>query len=512
MMARHRRRKRSVLWGLGCFVAWAFPSAALAADAVDGGTPNERPNILLMIADDMSWKDWGIYGNTFAKTPHIDRAAAEGVRFTNAYINSPVCHPSRSALLTGQDIWRLRDAAVFGGTLHNTFDTYPAMLGDGGYEVAHSGKGWGPGFMEPGGWTVPPAGRVARLPQILANAEGGDRPFCFWWGTTLGHREFDYRPDGRALDTIEVPPYLPDTRAVREDFGGYYQEVEAFDAEVGKVVALLERAGLAKDTILIITSDHGQPWPRGKGSLYDMGTRVPLIVRWPGKIKPSRVVDDFVNLIDLAPTILEAAGLAAGARMTGKSLMKTLLSDRSGVIEKVRDRTHFALEAHHTVGPYQAWLGYMSGRAIRTDKHLYIRNYPRQGHPGWKPVQAGPTVGIMQKEMAANETVRRNYELCFGLRPEEELYDVKADPYQMHDLADDPRYAEIKKTLEKALADYMRATADPRAAGRGEIFARYPIWAGGSTSQMGGYNFAGQLELFHHSRYAQWMKENHPGQ
>ena len=109
----------------------ALPSAALAADTVDGGTPNKPPNILLMIADDMSWKDWGIYGNTFAKTPHIDRAAAEGVRFTNAYINSPVCHPSRSALLTGQDIWRLRDAAVFGGTLHSTFETYPAMLGGG---------------------------------------------------------------------------------------------------------------------------------------------------------------------------------------------------------------------------------------------------------------------------------------------------------------------------------------------------------------------------------------------
>ena len=192
--------------------------------------------------------------------------------------------------------------------------------------------------------------------------------------------------------------------------------------------------------------------------------------------------------------------------------MKTLLSDRSGIIENGRDRTHFALEAHHTVGPYQAWLGYMSGRAIRTDKHLFIRNYPRQGHPGWKPVQAGPTVGIMQKEMAANETVRRNYELCFGVRPEEELYDVKADPYQMHDLADDPRYAEIKKTLDKALADYMRVTDDPRAAGRGDVFARYPIWAGGSTSQMGGYNRTGQLELFHHSQYAHWMKQNHPGQ
>ena len=479
----------------------------MIGSTVGAESATKRPNVLLMIADDMSWKDWGVYGNKFVKTPHIDKAAKEGVRFSSAYSTSPVCHPSRSALLTGQDIWRLRDAAVFGGILHNTFATYPKMLREAGYEVAHSGKGWGPGYTEPGGWKVPPTGKIARLPQLLAAGAGGERPFCFWWGTTLGHREFNYRPDDRSLETIEIPPYLPDTRTVREDFAGYYQEVEAFDAEVGKVMEMIEKAGLSEETILIITSDHGMPWPRGKGSLYDMGTRVPLIVRWPRRIKPGRVVDDFVNFIDLAPTIVEVAGLPASKRMTGKSLTKILMSDRSGQIESRRDRTHFALEAHHTVGPYQAWLGYMSGRAIRTHDYLYIRNYPRKGHPGWRPLQGGPAVAIMQKEMAADETVRRNYQLCFGLRPEEELYAVKADPWQMRNLASDPRFAEIKITLEKGLTDYMRTTHDPRAAGRGEVFARYPIWAGGD-SQMGGYNRAGQLELFKQSQYAQWMKEN----
>jgi len=238
-----------------------------------------------------------------------------------------------------------------------------------------------------------------------------------------------------------------------------------------------------------------------------MGTRVPLIVRWPSRIKPGRVVDDFVNFIDLAPTIVEVAGLPASKQMTGKSLTKILMSDRSGTIEPRRDRTHFALEAHHTVEPYQAWLGYMSCRAIRTHEYLYIRNYPRAGHPGWRPLQGGPAVAIMQEEMAADETVRRNYQLCFGLRPDEELYDVKADPYQMKNLAADPRFAEVKASLKKGLTDYMRTTDDPRATGHGEVFARYPIWAGGRT-QMGGYNRTGQLELFDKSKYARWMKEN----
>jgi len=149
----------------------------------------------------------------------------------------------------------------------------------------------------------------------------------------------------------------------------------------------------------------------------------------------------------------------------------------------------------------------MSCRAIRTHEYLYIRNYPRAGHPGWRPLQGGPAVAIMQEEMAADETVRRNYQLCFGLRPDEELYDVKADPYQMKNLAADPRFAEVKASLKKGLTDYMRTTDDPRATGHGEVFARYPIWAGGRT-QMGGYNRTGQLELFDKSKYARWMKEN----
>ena len=270
---------------------------------------------------------------------------------------------------------------------------------------------------------------------------------------------------------------------------------------------MLEKTGLGEETILVITSDHGMPWPRGKGSLYDMGTRVPLIVRWPQRIKTGRVVDDFVNLIDLAPTILEVAGLPASKQMTGKSLTEILMSERSGTIESRRDRTHFALEAHHTVGPYKAWLGYMSCRAIRTHEYLYIRNYSRKGHPGWRPLQGGPAVAIMQKEMTADETVRRSFEMCFGVRPDEELYDVKADPYQVKNLATDPRFAEVKASLEKALSHYMRSTTDPRALGHGEVFARYPIWAGGRT-RMGGFNRTGQFEVFDKSHYARWMKKN----
>lgn len=497
-------------WRKSLLCFFALAGITVSAPARDSVPDADRPNILLMIAEDMSSTDWGVYGNGFAKTPNIDRVARDGVRFTNAYINSPVCHPSRSALLTGQDIWRLRDAAVFGGTLHSTFDTYPAMLREAGYQVAHSGKGWSPGHLAPGGWTIPPTGRNADLERMLAAAPDDRAPFCFWWGSLQGHREFKYTPDGRPLDSIALPPYVPDTRAVREDYAGFYQEVEAFDAEVGRVVALLERLGLADNTILIVTADHGQPWPRGKGNLYDLGTRVPMIVRWPAKIKPGRVVDDLVNFIDLAPTFLDAAGLPPGKEMTGKSLLGILESDKSGIIEPGRDRTYFGLEAHPTEGSFSWWLGPMSCRAIRTRKFLYIRNYPRKGHPGWRPTQAGPIPDILQARMATDETARRDYALCFGLRPEEEFYDVAADPYQVNNLADDPHLAQVKASLKQALYDYMKVTGDPRATGDGDVFARYPIWASGARDKMGGYNRSGELEIFPLTRYKEWMQKNGP--
>ncbi|WP_337994443.1 sulfatase [Lentisphaera marina] len=486
---------------LTCLCLGLFPLIGLAVE-------KERPNIILMIADDMPMKDWATYGNTFAKTPNIDTMARQGLRFNNAFCGSPVCHPARSVLLTGQEIWRLRDAALFGGTLHEDITTYVDLLNKAGYDLAYSGKGWGPGALSPGGRTSPPTGRRSSLAAVLK--QDSKRPFCFWWGTILGHREFNYQPDGRSLDAITLPPYIPDTPAVRKDYAGYYQEVEAFDTEVGKVIQQLDKAGVADNTILIITSDHGMPWPRGKGSLYDLGTRVPLIIRWPARIKPGRVVNDFISFTDFAPTFLEAGDVNVPTQMTGKSLMTILESPKSGTIEAKRDRAHLGLEAHPTTGPYTWWLGYMSCRAIRTAEFLYIRNYPRDGHTGWKPTQAGPIVDIMQKQMATDETAKQHYNLCFGIRPEEELYDIKADPHQVKNLAADPRFYETKQKLSAALSEHMKLTGDPRASDDGDIFKHYPVWCSGGGRKMGGYNSAGVLEVFPEAEYADWIKKNFP--
>jgi arylsulfatase A-like enzyme len=475
----------------------------------EDGSPDNRPNILFMIADDMSMKDWRSYGGEFAKTPNIDKLAEEGVQFNNAYCGSTVCHPARSVLLTGQDIWRLRDAAVFAGTLHQDFETYPDMLSKSGYEIAHQGKGWGPGWLSADDPRKPLTGKAVVLSQFLKN-KSQDEPFCFWWGTILGHREFNYEPDGRDLSTIELPPYTPDTEEVRKDYAGYYQEVEAFDTEVGKVVAMLEETGLAENTILVITSDHGQPWPRGKGSLYDLGTRVPLIVRWPARVKEGRIVDDFVNFNDFAPTFLDVAGLEATEDMTGQSLLSILESDKSGTVEAQRDKVYLGLESHPMTGPFDQWLGYMSCRSIRTREYLYIRNYSRKDHEGWNPVQAGPIVDIMRRQMQTDDAIRDDFNLCFGLRPEEELYEIKSDPYQVRNLANDPQFAETKEALKQNLFAYMKKTEDPRAMGRGDIFQGYPVGGGWWNGKLKGHNRFGALETFDRSQYSEWMKVNFP--
>ncbi len=471
-----------------------FYFIAFAAPMTETHGKDSRTNILFMISDDMSWRDWGVYGGSFAKTPHIDKLAEKGVRFSNVYCGSPICHPARSVLLTGQEIWRLKEASVFGGTLQNSYAIYPSLLEKSGYQVGRQGKGWAPGYWELGGWESPPTGKKVPLDKFLAE-HSGKTPFCYWLGSSLGHRPFHYKVDGRDLGTIEIPPFLPDTPEVRKDLAGYYQEIEQFDKQVGKVVKLLKQNGVLDNTLLIVTSDHGMPWPRGKASLYDLGTRVPFIAHWPDKIRPGRVVEDFVSFADLAPTLLEVADLETAPEMTGKSFLKLLTAEESGTIDPGRDKIFFGLEAHPGGKHFSRWLGPMSCRGVRTSNYLYIQNYPKPEGGGWNPVQAGPIPDLLMQETAT----KTNYRLCFGPRPPEELYDVRKDVWQTHNLAEEEGLAKVKEKLKKDLEAYLWKTGDPRILGSGDIFSSYPIWY--LDGKMARRGKDGKVSLFPKSDY-----------
>ncbi|MFH1268193.1 MAG: sulfatase/phosphatase domain-containing protein, partial [Planctomycetota bacterium] len=338
--------------------------------------------------------------------------------------------------------------------------------------------------------------------DFLADRRG--RPFCYWFGPTNTHRKW-IQGSGLNLWGInpddlkgKMPPYLPDVHAVREDFCDYLGEAQAFDASLGVLIEELERIGELDNTILVVSGDHGIPgFPRGKCNLYDLGVGVALAVRWPGQVAGGRVVEDFVTLPDLAPTFLEAAGLTPPEVMTARSLMSVLTSNASGQVDPTRDSAVVGRE-RHVAAARTGHLPYPQ-RAMRTKDFLYIRNFK----PDRLPMGTGPGLGAPGEPLPTYEELRedtfvafadmdasptkgwifthrsdpgmdRYFDFAFGARPEEELYDLRADPHGMQNVAGDPEYAEARGRLSERLTSVLRETGDPRVAGAGTTFDEPP--------------------------------------
>jgi arylsulfatase A-like enzyme len=462
------------------------PSAGLSAQPQ---SPPDRPNIVVALAD-----DWGVhagaYGTEGLDTPTFDRLAERGVLFENAFVTTPSCTPSRGAVLTGQHPWRLGPAANLHSTLPADLPVYPLLLRDEArYVVGHQGKGWGPGNLSAGGRTVPPSGpEFEGFAEFLDERPDG-RPFVYWFGTSDPHRPYEGSlREEMGVDPAEVtvPPYLPDVDSVRRDIADYYAEVERFDRAVGRLLEQLETAGERANTIVVMTSDHGWPFPRGKSNLYDAGTRVPLAVHWPAAMTEGRVVRDFVSLTDLAPTFLRAAGLSPPAQMTGRSVLNILTAETEGRVAAHRSHVLLAKERHHGRARVDG-KGYPM-RALRTTDYLYVRNYKPGRWPQGSPYLSssqwifsdtddGPTKRWMIRH-ADEPNVRPMFRRTFGKRPAEELYDLRSDSLQRHNVAGDPDYAAVKAHLARTLRQELRALDDPRMAGEGDRFDNYPYYTG----------------------------------
>ena len=481
------------------FVLSAFGSVVLA---------DQRPNILFCISDDQSFAHTGANGDPVVKTPAFDQIAKEGLRFVHAFCDAPTCGPSRSAILTGQPIWRLEEAGNIHSTLPAKFATYTETLQREGYVIGSTGKAWGPGRLEPGGRTENPAGPPVELrkqqpphggisnkdyagnfEEFLSNA-GDDKPFCFWLGTHEPHRGFQAgvgKATGKDLNAIVVPPIFPDNMVVRSDIADYLVEVEHFDRMVGRAIKSLEQRGRLDNTIVVITSDHGMPFPRAKASLYDAGSRVPLAIRWPKGIRsPGRDVLEFVNLSDLAPTFLEVAGVEVPKMMCARSL-KAILEAKP----KNYDAAFIAMERHD--GCRRGGKGYPC-RAIRTESFLYIYNFEPSRWPSGSPDPAVCARSIPFGEVDSSPTKtflmenRNRYgiaklaELAFGMRPAEELYDLVSDPHQIVNVAGSREFADVQVSLRDRLFHHLRETQDPRVVGGEVEWDFYPYYGRISTN------------------------------
>jgi len=363
-------------------------STAAAAQSQPAPGP-QLPNILFCLADDWGWPHAGAYGDKVVQTPTFDRVAREGVLFRNAFVAAPSCTASRGAILTGQDIWRLEEGGNLWSFLRPKFVCYPDLLAQAGYNVGLTRKGWGPGTLDGTDRPHNPAGPNFRDFRTFHQQLRPGQPFCFWFGSQDPHRPYDLDSgvkSGMNADAVQVPPCLPNTPVVRRDICDYYFEVQRFDREVGEMLKLLEDAGQLENTIVVMSGDNGMPFPRCKANLYDGGTRVPLAIRWPARVRGGRVVDDFASLADLAPTFLEAAGLKPLPAMTARSLMNVLTSTAAGQVDPQRDKVFTARERHA-----QCRAGDLSYpcRAVRTADYLYIRNFRPNLWPAGDPDYTG---------------------------------------------------------------------------------------------------------------------------
>lgn len=468
-------------------------AAVVVAGAVWGGGARAAtpPNVLFIIADDASRHFGQASGCDWVRTPHIDRLATAGITFDNFYVATSKCSPSRAAILTGRNPWQLAEAANHWPTFPPRFMAFPEACAAAGIACGGTGKIWSPGDARTAdgrprnfGIAIAPAAKDATAGEtfaaFLARRPAGE-PFFYWFGSKRPHRP--YAPDSglaagkRPTAVARVPAMWPDDDAVRRDMLDYAAAIEAFDGEVGSLLEALDAAGLAADTLVVVTSDNGMPFPRVKGHTFDDAHHLPLIIRWPaGIVRPGRREVALVSEIDFAPTFLELFGVDGPARgmepITGASFTDLLCDaparDRPFVLVG-RERNDMWARPGTPSG-----LGYPA-RGIRQGDFLYVHNFTADRWPCGDPALGlldtddGPT---KQAIVTAGEG-DAHWQMCFGKRPPDELYDLAADPDCVRNLAADPVARERMAGMRRTLMAELERQGDPRVLGRGDDFDRY---------------------------------------
>ena len=451
----------------------------------------KQPNLLVAMADDLAWPHLSAYGCTFVSTPNCDRVAREGVLFTNCYTTAPTCTASRGSFLTGRYPWQLEEGCQLWGLLPAKYRTYADILAQAGYVIGVTNKGWGPGSVEASGRPCNPAGPgynrlkctpitstmsrndyAANFADFLDRKPEG-KPFCFWYGSKEPHRPYEKGSGlrhGKCLADVDVPGYLPDCPEVRSDFLDYALEIERFDYDLGRMIELLERCGELENTVILVTGDNGFPFPRAKATVYQNGCHVPLAVRWGAHCSGGRTVTDFVSFVDVASTLLEIAGLEPEDGMAGRSFADVIVSPASGRVDAARAMAVTGRERHGYCRPDN--IGNPM-RSIVTDDYLYIHNFSPDREPA--DTDGSPTKTFIE-DNRAREDVLPYYELCFGKRPEHELYAAADGPDCIRNLAAEPDFAEVLVTLRDRLHALLIEQGDPRMHGQGWIFECYPYF------------------------------------
>ncbi|MFN0119661.1 MAG: sulfatase [Blastocatellia bacterium] len=460
---------RFVIW-LGCGVALAG-LVFVRPQSARTQTNNARPNILWISAEDLS-PDLGVYGDSYSRTPNLDKFAAEGMRFTNAYSTAPVCAPSRSAMITGM-------YATTIGSMHMRSKAVPPAgikawtesLRAAGYYCTNNAKTdynfEAPPNNRPPDTVWDESSRTAHW----RNRADKSQPFFAVFNHEVTHEgqvrsdEETYKKNTAPLKPedfhdpakVAVSPYYPDTPVVRKNIARYYDLITALDYQITRLLKQLDDDGVADNTIVFFWGDHGRGLTRGKRWVYDSGTRVPLMIRWPGKIKPGTVNDDLVSLFDMGPTVLSMAGVPVPAYMQGRAFLgeqkkapreyvfahRDRMDETYDMMRAVRDKRFRYVRNFYPGRPYAQYIAYMEEMPIlqemrRLQKDHFNALSPRYGK-------------------ALNETQLLYFR---PEKPTEELYDLQADPYEIKNLAADPQHQNTLKRMRAALDQWQKETKD----------------------------------------------------
>lgn len=473
----------------------------LACRPTSESSSQKAPNILIAIADDVSFPHMGAYGCSWVKTPHFDRVAREGLLFQNAYTPNAKCAPSRSIILTGRNSWQLEEAANHVPFFPTKFKTVFEALAEQQYFTGHVAKGWAPGnvgeingkkrqlvgpafneqVLEAPTTGIAKFDYAANFDQFLAQRPV-DKPFCFWYGSLEPHRAYEYgtgvRLGGKHPNDIDdLFAFFPDIDTVRNDVLDYAFELEYFDQHLGKMLASLEATGELDNTIVIVTSDNGMPFPRVKGQAYERSNHLPLAIMWGKGIKnPGRVIEEFVSFTDFSPSLLDLAGInieKAGMQAFEGSSFRDLLEDRRSVPQ--RDHILIGKERHDLGRPQDQ--GYPI-RGIVTEEYTFLVNFKPERWPSGNPETgylncdgSATKTAILHQRRFEQET--KYWDLAFGKRPDMELYDRKNDPDCLHNLASEPDYQAVREKLYQQLVSELKSQSDPRILGNGDIFDNY---------------------------------------
>ncbi len=443
--------------------------AGLAVAAVGRAAPARKPNILIVIGDDMTWHDCEPYGSPDVKTPHMARLAREGMRFDHMFTATAMCAPTRQQLYTG--LFPVRNGAypnhsgVYPGTR-----SLPHHLKALGYRVGLIGKT----HFKP---------RECYPFEILRGGKGGasnttaiaefvnrdkSQPYCLVVCSNEPHKPWN-RGDTSAYDAakLTVPPYLADTPVTRQEMAKYFAEITFLDGQLGACMKIVDDSGRRDDTIVAFTSEQGSQFPFGKWTCYDAGLRTAFLVRWPARVKPGSVAKAMVQYVDVVPTLIEAAGGdpakvdtgrpdARGSRgFDGRSFLGVLL----GRTDEHRDLVY---GCHTTRGIINGSACYPI-RSVRSATHKYIRNLTPDATFTNIICPSGRDNAVVDSWAEAGGAAAARAR-AYQHRPGEELYDLTKDPWELHNIAADPACAEVKAALSKSLDAWMAQQGDEGVA------------------------------------------------